>query len=523
MAEYNGEPGFFIKVWVIDDTKNDNGWHVSRESILPGMKTALEPRFFSPEWDMRSDSNFKNVAPLISMPDYQDPSQRGHPSPYGKDIITRQAPHRVGNFIAVGIEDDYNSGIRYGWAIIKIFNEKIQEEINNGDDIFFSPSLMPLRTVNGIDTEWRFNHHAIVDQPAYGSKAHMLGRCTGGSQCVHMLAKQAKSLHVQAVHGGCTKVCDNALPSLSDPLLQVRQANTLPSLSDPLLTVAQQAAKEEETWITVKGTPVKIEDGQTKEDAVKDFLAKKEKSDGDKKKIQMVSDDAIKALASIKDIDIVSDNERKKFYMRFKTTATYNKFIDENKSWVERNFKTLDDYRQLVPKMDKDIGLADKHTFNFGKSYKEYAELVQQIDQVRAQKNSDRLSEEKLKISKNYTKLNDAHKKTITTLSKVPIAREEDGTGKFNSKTIATNIAQNIRPPTGMSDADFTDAILAHFDTKEPDEKMTMIDRIRAEKLRSLKYASKDFYDTGDKERFQIMAEYEGMKSAEINEIIDNM
>ena len=283
MAEYNGEPGFFIKVWVIDDTKNDNGWHVSRESILPGMKTALEPRFFSPEFDSRANPHFKNVAPLISMPDYQDPSQRGHPSPYGKDIITRQAPYRVGNFIAVGIEDDYNSGIRYGWAIIKIFNEKIQEEINNGDDIFFSPSLMPLRTVNGIDTEWRFNHHAIVDQPAYGSKAHMLGRCTGGSQCVHMLAKQAKSLHVQAVHGGCTKVC-NSLPSLSDPLLQVRQANTLPSLSDPLLTVAQQAAKEEETWITVKGTPVKIEDGQTKEDAVKDFLAKKEKEESDKSK-----------------------------------------------------------------------------------------------------------------------------------------------------------------------------------------------------------------------------------------------
>ena len=32
---------------------------------------------------------------------------------------------------------------------------------------------------------------------------------------------------------------------------------------------------EKETWITIKGTPVKIKDGQSKGDAVKEFLAKK--------------------------------------------------------------------------------------------------------------------------------------------------------------------------------------------------------------------------------------------------------
>ena len=199
MAEYQGETGYFIKVWFIDSTQNGNGWQVTKESISPGLKTALEPRFQT--GNMGRLPGFRNTAPLICMPDWQDPTQRGHPSPYSSNMISEQGPYRVGDFIGVGTEDDSNSGIRYGWVVIKITDDTTIEEIDNGRINFFSPSIMPKHTVNGVDTSWIINHLAVVDEPAYGAKAHILGKCSGGSQCVHMLTHQASlSLHGQAIH-----------------------------------------------------------------------------------------------------------------------------------------------------------------------------------------------------------------------------------------------------------------------------------------------------------------------------------
>ena len=252
MGEYNGELGYFIKVWFIDSTQNGNGWQVTKESISPGLKTALEPRFQT--GNMGRLPGFRNTAPLICMPDWQDPSQRGHPSPYSPDMITEQGPYRVGDFIGVGTEDDSNSGIRYGWVVIKITDGTTIEEIDSGRINFFSPSILPKHTVNGVDTSWIINHLAVVDEPAYGAKAHILGRCSGGSQCVHMLTHQASlSLHVQAIH---------------------RQG-----WGKTLI-----GGREVVRWITVNGAHVPVFAGQSDKDATEDFLAKKEDKKDDKPK-----------------------------------------------------------------------------------------------------------------------------------------------------------------------------------------------------------------------------------------------
>ena len=177
------DDGFYIKVFFLDSTKNMNGWIVAEDAILPCLQRALQKRYHG------------KSAPLIEMPDYAQPQFRGHPAPWDWNMISSQEQYRVGDFVDVGI----TNGV--GWCIIKITNEKVIDDIKNGRTMFVSPSIHPNRpTVDGVDIDFDTNHLAIVDNPAYGNKAHITGTCTGsGDNCRIHLAKHACTMKNQVL------------------------------------------------------------------------------------------------------------------------------------------------------------------------------------------------------------------------------------------------------------------------------------------------------------------------------------
>ena len=213
--EFNGRVGYFIKTFFVDATYNRNGWWVTKDSIVPGLESGMEKKFFG------------KTAPIILREDWEQAPKRGHPSPFTKTMIADQEPSRVGDFVAVGTDADGN----HGWAMLEITKEAAREEIDAGRVMFVSPSIVSFKTINGRDTKWGVNHLALVDDPAYGTRANITGRCFGtDGHCMPYLVKNAAvdSSFVLRSRGDMM-LCDisvkQALKSRSGVMLQsIRQA-----------------------------------------------------------------------------------------------------------------------------------------------------------------------------------------------------------------------------------------------------------------------------------------------------------
>ena len=175
--EYNGDQGYFLKIYFISDKENRNFWKVVESSIIPGLKTGLEKRFFD------------KTAPIILREDWEQAPKLGHPSPYVEDMVSEQEPDRKGDFIAVGTT---NEG-RTGWVIVKITDKQTEIDHRDGKIRFVSPSIESIKeNAQGEDLVWRINHLAFVTDPAYGFEAQVTGSCTGPQgECILHLSKQA--------------------------------------------------------------------------------------------------------------------------------------------------------------------------------------------------------------------------------------------------------------------------------------------------------------------------------------------
>ncbi len=175
--EYNGEQGYFLKIYFISDKLNRNFWKVVESSIEPGLKTGLEKRFFG------------KTAPIILREDWEQAPKLGHPSPFIEDMVSEQEPDRKGDFVAVGVSDEGKTG----WVIVKITDKDTENDHREGKIKFVSPSIESIKeNAKGEDIAWRINHLAFVSDPAYGFEAQVTGSCTGTQgECVLHLSKQA--------------------------------------------------------------------------------------------------------------------------------------------------------------------------------------------------------------------------------------------------------------------------------------------------------------------------------------------
>ena len=257
LDEYEGNQGYFLKIFFISQKMNKNIWKVTASSIPDGLKTGLEKRFFG------------KTAPIILREDWEQAPKLGHPSPYVDDMVAEQEPDRVGDFIAVGQKEDGT-----GWCIVRIDDEKAQNLHRTGQIKFVSPSIESIKeNARGEDIAWRINHLGFVDDPAYDYEAQVTGFCSGNQgECIVHLSKQASSRNKKIK---CKLEIPETPCQMKKPLGH-RQASVLLHRKDIPLKQAVKDKEEDGQWVTSNGQHIFIPSGQDKGEAVKEHFKKLE-------------------------------------------------------------------------------------------------------------------------------------------------------------------------------------------------------------------------------------------------------
>jgi len=179
--QYKGRKGRFIKNFLLNDTRNKNGWRTTWESIQTYYEDFLNKpgTYFEREEDM---------------PDHPDGETY-------KKMMSNQENYRVVNI--AGLELDENTHSLY--SISEILDENLteinfEELLDSGKINFTSPGIWPVKAdVVGkmpdgrpeLDVhEWKALHFSYINDPAFGEQAaKTLGTCEGlGNQCMTRLA-----------------------------------------------------------------------------------------------------------------------------------------------------------------------------------------------------------------------------------------------------------------------------------------------------------------------------------------------
>lgn len=198
LNNYKGRDGKFIKGFLLNDTRNKNGWRVTWESIL------------------QYASDFINHPGI-----YYTPS--GEPDHTGggsyKENMSNQETYRVVNIIDVMI-DEPNHILNY---VGEILDEDFEAIWESGKINMTSPAVWPEdmkvvgTTENGRDMldvyKWRALHVAYIDEPAYGEDAFTIASCDGdGATCKVRLSAKTEG------KGLCAN--DNLGPLMEVPIIK---------------------------------------------------------------------------------------------------------------------------------------------------------------------------------------------------------------------------------------------------------------------------------------------------------------
>ena len=169
----------FAKFFLINADRNRNGWQVTPESI---------PKFIQTFVGM----------PYISEVDLD----RGH---FGAEnmntfeILKTQEDFRAGNIIEVGM---VNGKENEAFAVVKITNDAVWDELQNAEAIYVSPAVTGRPTIQPDGTllynEWFGLHLARVNQPAYGVMAAFIKETCEGPErkCIKQLITSAASVNI---------------------------------------------------------------------------------------------------------------------------------------------------------------------------------------------------------------------------------------------------------------------------------------------------------------------------------------
>lgn len=157
LKELNGQEGFFIEVFFVNDKVNGNKWQITWEGIKQDIQDVVG-------------------VPIVLQDDLQHPE------------------FAVQNFFAKGYIVDYklNEKKHEASVIARILDATIIKLIQENRLKFVSPAVvardsLSLETINGVDvlTRWIALHLALVANPAYGkTDAVIHGMCQGkGDTC----------------------------------------------------------------------------------------------------------------------------------------------------------------------------------------------------------------------------------------------------------------------------------------------------------------------------------------------------
>ena len=179
----------FIKTFLIDDTRNRNGWRASWPSIKRLHKT------------------FRGRPGIVFWSCGRKGCLRDHTEEQTYEAnVRRQEKYRVSTIIDTVLDESTHTA----YAIHHVEREDFAQQVRQGVVKFLSPSIWPDRektTVRLADpdgtagesdlarewhidtTGWKGLHDAWVDIPAYGPKARVVATCEGRKDCAAELRK----------------------------------------------------------------------------------------------------------------------------------------------------------------------------------------------------------------------------------------------------------------------------------------------------------------------------------------------
>jgi hypothetical protein len=176
LDELNGQKGFFIKVFFINDKVNLNKWQVT--------------------WDgIKQDISDVVGVPIVKQDDLRHPNfaiQNLYAKGYIVDYVLNEEKHEAS-------------------VIARILDAETIRLIREGELNFVSPAIVArnnlgLNNIDGVDVLSRFIalHLALVGEPAYGEvDAKIHGMCTGsGQSCGAKLKQMSATVMAELSHVG---------------------------------------------------------------------------------------------------------------------------------------------------------------------------------------------------------------------------------------------------------------------------------------------------------------------------------
>ena len=180
--EFEGEKGFFLKGFLINNKMNANGWMVTNQA------------------------NINNGQDFVGKPDiefYLDGRRDHTVGDTLEESIRLQEPFRKGTIIKVIDVDGKGTKLE---AVSKITDPKTIKNIKVGDVLYYSPAIFPrsMKDVEIISTGpnshihiihgYHALHRALVDDPAFGKSDAKIGQtCEGSTSSCSVKLAQLKT------------------------------------------------------------------------------------------------------------------------------------------------------------------------------------------------------------------------------------------------------------------------------------------------------------------------------------------
>lgn len=174
---YKKDNILYVKTFLINDTRNNNGWRASWDSIKKNAKTFIG----KPGIEYTKCGKHGCVLDHTEGETYDE-------------SIHIQEKYRVSTIVDVVLDESTHTA----YVIHKIENEEFAKKIESKEIRYLSPSIWPNRekttmTLTDRDewyidtTDWDGLHDAWVDQPAFGHDARVVGECRGDDSCIAKL------------------------------------------------------------------------------------------------------------------------------------------------------------------------------------------------------------------------------------------------------------------------------------------------------------------------------------------------
>ena len=340
----------YLKTFLINDKRNNNGWRASWNSIKKNVKSFIDT----------PGIEYYKCGKYGCLRDHTDEKTLD-------ENIKVQEDYRVSTIVGTVLDDLTHTA----YAIHRIDNKDFEKLIEQDEVRYLSPSIWPNKEktilyLNDDDewnidtTDWKGVHDAWVDNPAFGHEARIIGKCYGGDECVAELS--GDKLLVGRNKGYLNKGLNQINGRMNwkkllkaKTMLYAGKIRKMVILQEAIMLRASEQA-EEGRWITSNGHKIFIPKGKDVGEAVKERFDNV-KSKGDSKKEEKPTEKKQTKEKKKKGDDKLDDKDSQKQHSLFHD-------VHELKNEMFRESDRIKQTRETYDKVTKEINAGDKKDMN---------------------------------------------------------------------------------------------------------------------------------------------------------------